>query len=348
MNALTCQRLLPLAIVCAAGSVSRAHAQAATNYPAYPRQDVAVSYRVDEAWPKKPSDVVWGQMAAITIDPQGVIWTFNRGNVPIQAYSADGSLVRKWGEGLFKNAHQIRFDREGNLWAVDNGFNTVTKWTPDGKLLLTLGTKDEQGNDEKHFNQPTDIAFAPNGDLFVSDGYVNSRIVQFDKSGKFKKAWGTLGTGPGQFSVPHGVAFDSKGRLYVTDRNNARVQVFDQTGKQLGDWRNVMSPWAIWITPSDDIYICGSTPSAWWENPTGTFNGTPPKDQVVIRFDVDGRVKGIWAFPSGTAKAGELGWVHGIAVDAKGNIYTAGVRDNKAQRFIKVEPTMPTKPSLGN
>jgi hypothetical protein len=223
---------------CWLSAVSFAHAQAATNYPAYTRDDIGISYRVDDKWPQKPAGAEWGAVAGIAVDPQGLVWVFSRGTSPIQAYRADGTFVRQWGAGSFKNAHQIRFDKEGNLWAVDNGFNTVTKWTPEGKLLLTLGTKDEQGVDDTHFNQPTDIAFAPNGDLFVSDGYVNSRIVHFDRNGKFKKAWGKLGTGPGEFSVPHGVAFDSRGRLYVTDRNNGRVQVFDQNGKFLSEWQH--------------------------------------------------------------------------------------------------------------
>jgi streptogramin lyase len=327
----------PATLVIAGVAATTLFGQAATNYPAYPRQDIGVSYRVEDVWPQRPADGEWGAMSSVTLDPQGVIWTFNRGKTPIQAYRSTGALVTKWGDGLFKNPHQIRFDREGNLWAIDNGFNTVTKWTPDGRLLLTLGVKDEQGDDEKHFNQPTDIAFAQNGDLLIADGYVNSRIVQFDKTGKFKKAWGKLGTAPGEFSVPHGIAIDSKGRIYVTDRNNGRVQIFDRDGKYVTEWRNVIQPWAIWITPADEIYICGSTPSAWWENPKGTFNGTPPKDQIVVRFDTDGRVKNLWSFPSGTSKIGELGWIHSLAVDAKGNLYTGGVRDNKAQKFVRVD-----------
>jgi peptidylamidoglycolate lyase len=211
---------------------------------------------------------------------------------------------------------------------------------------MTLGTRNEAGEDEKHFNQPTDVAITPSGDVFISDGYVNSRIVHYDKAGKFVKAWGKLGTGPGEFSLPHGIAVDSKGRLYVVDRNNARVQVFEQSGRYVTEWRNIITPWAIAITPKDEIFVCGSTPSQWWEVPkTGTqMNGVPAKDQIVMKFDTDGHVKQLWAFPKGeggTAKPGELNWVHGISVDGKGDLYLGDIRGKRAQKFARVEAGAP-------
>jgi streptogramin lyase len=319
-----------------AGGTGRAEPTQAQNFPDYPKQDLADGYKVVEGWPQKPPDAVWGAMASVTVDPSGNIWTFNRGNIPVQVYRPDGTLVKTWGTGgIFKNPHQIRFDKDGNLWAADNGYHTVRKFTADGQLLLTIGIKDQSGEDQTHLNQPTDMAITPTGEVFISDGYVNSRVVHYDRNGKFVKAWGKLGTGPGEFSLPHGIALDSHGRLYVVDRNNARIQVFDQAGKYLTEWRNIITPWAIWITPNDDIYVCGSSPSRWRETPqTGVqMNGVPAKDQMIAKFAPDGRVKAIWMFPVGVSKPGELDWVHGIAVDAHGDLYLGDIRGRRAQKF---------------
>ena len=307
-------------------------------FPDYPKTDVATGYEVVEGWPQKPAEAEWGAMPGVTIGPSGNVWSFNRGNIPIQIYTPDGTLVGSWGQdGVFANPHQIRFDPEGNLWAVDNGAHTVTKFTPDGEALLTLGTPNEPGEDPTHFNQPTDVAVTPAGDIFVSDGYVNSRVVHFDKTGTFVKAWGKLGTDPGEFSLAHGIGVDSNGRLYVVDRNNARIQVFEQSGEYITEWRNIITPWAIWITPQDEVYVCGSSPSQWRETPARgvQMNGIPPKDQIVVKFDTDGRVGQIWAFPQGTTAAGEISWVHGMAVSANGDLYLGDIQGRRVQKFAR-------------
>ncbi len=320
----------------------------ATQFPDYPKRDTAAGYRWVNGWPQKPTDVVWGAMSSAAVDGTGNIWTLNRGTIPVQIYRPDGVLVRMWGQGgTFRNPHQIRFDKEGHVWVVDNGYHTVTKFSPQGEVLMTLGTKNEPGEDNSHFNQPTDVTVTPSGDVFVSDGYVNSRVVHYDKNGKFVKTWGRLGTGPGEFSLPHGIASDSRGRLYVVDRNNARVQVFDASGRYVTEWRNIITPWAIAITSKDEIYVVGSTPSQWWEVPSDSvqMNGVPAKDQIVVKFDTDGRVQQLWAFPAGAgadAQPGELNWVHGVAVDPKGDLYLADIRGKRAQKFARVEPPAPS------
>jgi hypothetical protein len=322
----------------------------AQNFPNYPKVNVVSGYKWVEGWPKKPAEAVWAAMSGITVDASDNIWTLNRGNIPIQVYRPDGSLVRSWGQGVFGNAHQIRFDKDGNVWITDNGFHTVSKFTQDGKLLLTLGTKGESGEDNSHFNQPTDLAISPSGDVFISDGYVNSRVVHYDKNGKFVKAWGKLGVAPGEFSLPHGIAMDSRGRLYVVDRNNGRVQVFEQSGKHITEWRNIINPWAIWITPKDEVFVVGSTPAQWWETQPGptAMNGVPAKDQIVVKFDTDGRVRELWAFPLGagaSAKPGELNWAHAITVDSKGDLYIGDIRGRQARKFARVEAGVPPLPA---
>ena len=129
----------------------------------------------------------------------------------------------------------------------------MRQFTLDGKVLMTVGTPTKPGADQTHMNQPNDVAFASNGDFYVSDGYGNDRVVVFDKNGKYVRAWGKLGQGPGEFSQPHSIVIDSKDRVYVADRNNVRIQVFDSKGKYLTEWRNIITPWAMAVTKDDEI-----------------------------------------------------------------------------------------------
>jgi hypothetical protein len=311
-----------------------AFAQTPQHNPAYPRIDNATGFKAVPDWPKeKPPGGEWtAAMSSVAVAPDGNIWTFNRGPVPVQVYSPDGRLVKAWGQGMFKNPHTVRFDHSGTLWLVDTLSHTARSFTPDGKVLMTLGTLNEPGEDQTHMNQPNDLAFAPNGDIYVSDGYGNDRVVAFDKNGKFVRAWGKLGQGQSEFSQPHAIALDSKGRVYVADRNNVRVQVFDPKGRFLAEWKNIITPWYIVITKNDEVYVCGSSPMLWSEA-TGAALATPPKDQVLMKFDTDGRVKQVWAFVKGD-KPGELNWVHGMAIASDGAFYFADVQGKRAQKFV--------------
>jgi DNA-binding beta-propeller fold protein YncE len=280
-------------------------------------------------------------MSSVAVAPDGNIWTFNRGKIPVQVFSPAGKLVKYWNDpSLFKQPHTVRFDRAGNLWIIDRDMHTVRKFTLDGKVLLTIGTPNQPGEDETHMNQPNDVAIAPNGDLYVSDGYGNNRVVVFDKNGKFLRAWGKLGTKPGELSQPHSIALDSKGRVYVADRNNARIQIFDSKGKFLTEWKNIITPWALEITKDDEIWVCGSSPMLWSEiPPSQTLLATPPKDQLVMKLDTEGRLKQLWIFPkgeNGKEKPGDLNWVHSISVAPDGTLYLADVQGKRAQKFVPV------------
>jgi peptidylamidoglycolate lyase len=304
-----------------------------------------IEYGVDPAWPKRTAELgPRGPVPGVAVDRENRIWCVERGAVPVQVYSPAGELVQSWGRGEFKSVHNIRLDGRGNVWITDFEAHVVKKFTPDGKLLLTLGTPGRSGEDETHFNRPTDTAITPGGDVFVSDGYGNRRIVHFNAQGKFVKAWGTYGSGPGQFSLPHMIVVDSRGVLYVADRNSGRVQLFDQKGRFLNQWGNLIMPWGLCMMSNDELWVCGSSPQ-WWRRDDSY---PPPRNQLFMRFSLDGRVQQVWGVPIGVdgkdTKPGECNWVHGMAIDAQGNIYAGDILGKRLQKFIRLAAPAP-KPS---
>lgn len=318
--------------------------------PNYPRVNLSTWYEVDPAWPKRHADLAWGQMPAVAVDAQDRVWVYTRAIPPVQVYdAATGDLLFTWGKEVFGDyletmvAHGLRIDRQGHVWLVDLGNHIVLELSPDGRILKILGTPGEPGCDEKHFDKPTDLVVTPEGEVFVTDGYGNSRVVHFDASGRFVKAWGNLGVGPGEFSVVHAIAQDSKGRLYVADRNNARVQVFNTEGKLLDVWQDLVVPWGMCMLPGDQLWICGCSPMPWRD--TDEVLSCPPKDQLFARFDTTGKMRQLWTVPKGEDGAeqpGQLNWVHGIAVDSKGNIFASDIVGSRVQKFVRHAPATET------
>lgn len=301
-------------------------------YPNYPPEPTVIEYNVDPAWPKRPADL--GPRAAvpsIAVDRQDRVWCLERGKVPVQVYTVQGDLVTSWGEGQFRGPHSLRFDGRGNVWITDHVAHVVKKFTPEGKLLLTLGTPGKPGEDETHFNGPTDMAVTPAGGIFITDGYGNRRVVQFDAQGKFVKAWGQYGGGPGQFCLPHQIVLDSRGTLYTADRNSGRIQLFDLQGKFLDQWTGLIMPWGLWMSPQDELWVCGSSPQ-WWRK-DGRY--PPPKDQIFMRFSTDGKARQLWTVPLGQEKPGECNWLHAVAADSQGNLYAGDINGKRAQKFVR-------------
>jgi streptogramin lyase len=302
----------------------------------YPHVNAAVTYQVVPQWPRRPAGLEWGQTPAVAVDPLDRVWIFTRAKPEVQIYSAGGEFVRALRPDV-RRAHGIRFDPQGNLWLVDVGDHVVMQLSPEGKLLRTLGVRGQPGNDATHFNQPTDVAVTPAGEIFVSDGYGNSRVVHLDRDGKFVKAWGKRGSAPGEFSIPHALVIDSRGTIYVADRNNVRIQVFDEGGKLLDVWDNLLVPWGLWIGKDDAIWACGCSPMAWREE--DECLSCPPKDQLVMRFDRSGKVRQVWTFPKGEdgkERPGDLNWVHGVALDSQGSLYLSDIIGKRVQKFARV------------
>ncbi|MDQ1474757.1 MAG: hypothetical protein QOJ99_6237 [Bryobacterales bacterium] len=181
-----------------------------------------------------------GYPSSVAIDKEGTIYVLQRDDTadPVIAVDRDGRVLRSWGKGLFKIPHAIRIDAQGNVWTVDAGNSMVYKFTPKGEKLMEISVG-EQPEGKTAFTGTTDIAFAPNGHLYISDGYGNARVLEDTADGKRLKQWGSAGSGPGQFRQPHGIAVDDRGTVYVADRQNGRLQRFDLNGKYLGEWDNL-------------------------------------------------------------------------------------------------------------
>lgn len=284
----------------------------------YPHEGGLLKYRVNIRFGEEPQDTMpagwkFGRVSAVATDAQGEVYVFQRGKKadPLIVFDSNGRYLRSWGKGMFGNPHGLRVDPHGYVWVTDNGDHQVMKFTRDGKLLMTLGIKGKAGTDDKTFNRPTDIAFTPSGDFYVSDGYGNSRVVKFNKDGKFLLTWGKRGTGPGEFNIPHSVAVDSKGRVYVSDRENNRIEIFDANGHFLKQWTHLGATQNIFITPHDQMWIITHRNNI--ENITyDTLAGR------IMHIDLEtGRILGAMESPG-----------HWITVSATGDIFIGSLTGN--------------------
>src|SRR5207237_1314855 len=184
-------------------------------------------YRPVTGWPQLPRGVELGPVSAVATDAKDRVYVAHRGPRPVLVFDRDGPFLRSGGDDHIKTAHGLRVDPEGNVWVTDIGDHLVMKFDPEGKLLLSLGRKGLAGDQPDRFDRPTDVAVSPAGEFYVADGYGNARVLKFDRAGKLLRRWGTKGTGEGEFDLPHAICLDSKGRVYVGDRENNRVQIFD-------------------------------------------------------------------------------------------------------------------------
>jgi DNA-binding beta-propeller fold protein YncE len=299
------------------------------------------AYRPDDAWAKQPMGRGFGMTIGINVDRDGrSMWIFDRCGArscedskiaPLNKYDASGQVVGSFLAGMTVFPHGLFVDKDGNVWVTDAEADkkgklghTVMKLAPDGKVLMTLGTPGQAGEDATHFHAPTDVVVAANGDIFVSDGHgdkTNARIVKFSADGTFIKAWGRQGTGPGEFDTPHALALDSAGRLFVADRGNSRIQIFDQDGKFLAEWKQFGRPSGLWIDRNDVIYVADSQ----------SDDKVNPGFRQGIRIGDarDGRVTG---FIEETQMMGSL---EGVGTDDAGNIYAGYTGAQYLRRFVK-------------
>ncbi|MFT5469572.1 MAG: DNA-binding beta-propeller fold protein YncE [Verrucomicrobiales bacterium] len=265
-------------------------------------------------FPVLPDGLQLGGVSGVEIDKEGNVLVFHRGKDPILAFSPEGKFLRSFGNGLYDSTHFLRCDQEGNIWTTDNKNHTVVKLDATGKVLRTFGERDVAGEDADHFNRPADIAFGANGEIFVADGYGNSRIAKFDRSGKFLLAWGKKGKGDGEFDLPHAIQIDSKGLVYVGDRENDRIQVFDQDGNYLRQFGG-FAPFGLYIDTDDTIYVADG------------------RANKVLRMTLNGTVLEEWG--SHGSEPGNFDMPHGIVVAADGAIYVAEINGKRIQKFVR-------------
>lgn len=302
--------------------------------PSSGQQDDTPHYVVDTTWPKKPDRFKWSQMPGIAVNKQDQIYIFTRSQPTVQVYKTDGTLLRAWYMEDSSGSHFIRVGPEGNIWTANIAEQVVRKYSPKGKLLLTLGETGVAGADKEHFDRPTDMVILSTGDIFVSDGYGNRRVVHFNAKGEYVNQWGQEGDEPGQFALPHAIVADSQNRLYVADRENARIQVFDTQGKLLAVWADTIAPWGLCMTKKDEIWVCGSSVK---KDEEGKWIVNPPPDQIVMKLNLDG--KALLRVPLNQitvppGKLGEVNLVHSIAVDSQGNLYLGDIQGRRAQKFL--------------
>jgi DNA-binding beta-propeller fold protein YncE len=295
---------------------------------------------MEENWAKLPDGRKMGAPIGVEVDRDGKsVWVFDRcgandcskSNVaPIMKFDATGKFVTSFGSGMFNFPHGLGVDHEGNVYSTDergkNGKGAVlVKFSPEGKVLMTIGKPGMPGDGQDMLDGPSDVVVAPNGDIYVADGHggtTNDRIVKFSKDGKFIKAWGRHGTAQGEFDTPHGIALDSAGRLYVADRVNSRVQIFDADGNFVAEWKQFGRPSSIAIDKSDMIYVADSQ-SDQQRNPTF-------KKGIRIGSIKDGKVTAY--IPEGPA---EIGAPESIAVDDQGVVYAGFTNKMVLRRFVK-------------
>ena len=294
----------------------------------------------------------WGSQGGVFAETPNRIYIANRGELPIpekapEGYTggygafgqpatsgkprmencilvvdANGKLLEDWTQWdhLFEGGrgpHHVKispYDPEKHVWVVDDMVQQVFEFTHDGKqLVMTLGERLVKGEDDKHFGRPTDIAWLPDGTFFISDGYINTRVVKFDKNGKYLMTWGTKGKGPGQFDLPHSIDIDAQRRVYVADRSNSRIQIFDENGKYLSEWDNIRQPYHIMITADQHLWVADGV--------TNKF----------LKYDLNG--KRLYSWGTYGSFPGAFWGVHQFSIDPAGNLYAAETFGGRTQKF---------------
>jgi len=298
-------------------------------------------YFLDPVWPQLSPKYELSQPTGIGIDSFQNIFVFDRTgrkwtdpfpdtvittNTILMLDRNTGKILKSWGDNLFIMPHGLTVDHQNNVWVTDVGLQQIFKFSHDGKLLMKLGVAKVPGNDSLHFNLPTDIAVADDGTFYVSDGYGNSRVVKFSSKGKYIQAWGKFGNKPGEFIIPHAIAIDKNNTIYVADRQNNRIQLFDTSGNFIKELKNdvhVEQLPSIAIDKADHLFAIDY-------DPTKKMDSTV-KGSTIFAFDSSQRAKTHFG-ATGSANRASC-WFHDLALDSKGNIYVGDIIGLKVLKF---------------
>ena len=282
------------------------------------------SYELVDDWAKLPKNWSFLDVGGLTVDTKDRVYVFNRSPQPVMVFDRDGNFLFSWGEGYFNRPHGSRFNHNGNLYCCDDGNHIVSQFTPEGKLIKVIGQKgkpSETGYSPqpnlmdslrsiKHggppFNRPTGVAFSSSGEFYVSDGYGNARVHKFSSEGNLLRSWGEPGTGLGEFMLPHNVWVDRLDRVWIPDRENNRIQIFDRDGKFLSQWTDLKRPTDVFIEDNDIVYVSELAPR-------------------VSIFSFEGRLLSRWGNEEKNPATDLFVAPHAIALDSKGDIYIGEV-----------------------
>lgn len=300
----------------------------------------AAEYSVVHGWPNLPAGHMLGQATGVGVDSRNRVFVFHRAGrewsdtppkktIPFATVTvfdgATGDQIAEWGKDFFLMPHGLSIDAQDNVWLTDVQRHQVFKFSNDGELLLELGTARVPGEDASHFNLPTDVAVLPGGDFYVSDGYENARVVKFSRSGEFEFQWGNKGSGPGEFDLPHGISVDEEGRIYVADRSNLRVQVFNASGDYLSEWKSEQlgRPYGVAIGPAGKAYVVDG----------GDQPEHPPDRSQAFRLSLSGQIEAV--FGSFGNQDGQFRLAHDIAVGGDGSVYVVDAWGMRVQKFVQ-------------
>ena len=316
------------------------------------QQQSLQQYQVAHGWPQLPDGRILGQATGVDVDSKGNVFVFHRArrfwsadpalalisDPTIEVFEgASGKHLRSWGANLFVMPHGLTIDSQDNVWVTDVRLHQVFKFGPDGKLLLALGEARVAGADRAHFDQPTDVAVLPDGSFYVSDGYGNSRVVKFDAAGRYQFEWGRKGTGPGEFDLPHAVDLDPRGNVYVADRTNGRIQVFDGSGRFLAQWRSAElgRPFSVAVSGNRAVVVDGGDQSVCSVDPSKAASSECQNldRSGAAEVDLDGRV--ISRFGRYGNYDGQFRVAHDVAVANDGSILVVDVGGQRVQRFVR-------------
>jgi hypothetical protein len=318
----------------------------ATNVPEIPFESVPNFFKL-------PPDQYFGEGIGVATNSKGHVFVYTRsGDTKILEFDQNGNYVREIGHNLYglEFAHTIRVDAQDNIWAVDEGTNMIIKFNPQGRVVMVLGRRPEPAGGafettlppappkKYNFGRQTDVGWDPQGNIFVSDGYVNSRVVKYDKNGRYvTEAGGARGSAIGQLSTPHSIAVDAKGLVYVGDRGNARVQVFDNDLKPKAVYDNVGNPWAVCVSPGPHqyLFVSNSYPDS---SPAAARDITGE----VYKMELDGTIIG--KFGRAGKALGEFSSIHEIDCRNPNELFVSEISSWRVQKLI-FRPQAPTTAS---
>lgn len=273
-------------------------------------------FELIEGWAKRPDDLTLGWIGGVATDSSDNVYVFNRGDHPMVVFDPAGNIIATWGDEFVKHAHAIWIDAEDTLWLTDQKAHCIWKCNTDGKILETIGTAGVEGGDGEPFNQPTDVGLAGEAGFYVSDGYGNNHVHRYDANGKHVSTWGGKGTGPGEFHLPHCAWFDGDDSVWVADRENNRVQVFDAEGTFKVEWTGYKRPADFWARDDGEVYLA-------------------ELDAGVAVLDRSGEI--LARFGEMGEGPGQFRAVHGIWLDSSNDMYICEVqRDNGLHKFARV------------